>query len=165
MEKFNPADGIIGSGPKYNGNLITPSLYVGKLTIPVLELNDTYFDMSSWSKGQLFINHNNVGRYWPVIGPQVRLYIPKPFLQAQKPNYVVMFELENAPCQTPKTCFAEFVDKPFINAPTHGPDIQISDRSQYYKFYGLDHWKFGTGHDRRRVDFPNYFPAKHKTRN
>lgn len=116
-------------------------------------------------QGQLFVNSNNVGRYWPVIGPQVRLYIPKPFLQTSTPNYILMFELENAPCQKPETCFTEFVDKPIIDAPTHGPDVQISDRSQYNKYYGLNFWKFGTGHDHRRVDFPNYFPAEVKTRN
>ena len=69
---------------------------------------------------------HNLGRYWPVAGPQVRLYIPKPYLtpDSVSANYVIMFELEMAPCKAyqPGTiCTVEFKDTPLINATAHGP--------------------------------------------
>lgn len=49
-------------------------------------------------KGQLFINGFNIGRYWPVVGPQVTLYVPAPvLLPAPQLNKIVMFELEKSP--------------------------------------------------------------------
>lgn len=67
----------------------------------------------------------NVGRYWPYVGPQVRLYVPKPFL-APSPtiNYIIMFELEQAPCDTSDKCTVEFVDQALINAAPHKPNFE-----------------------------------------
>lgn len=67
----------------------------------------------------------NVGRYWPYVGPQVRLYVPKPFL-APSPtiNYIIMFELEQAPCDTADKCTVEFVDQALINATPHKPKFE-----------------------------------------
>ena len=33
-----------------------------------------------WTKGQVFVNGFNLGRYWD-IGPQESLYVPGPLLQ------------------------------------------------------------------------------------
>jgi hypothetical protein len=41
---------------------------------------DTFVDMSAWSKGIVFINGFNLGRYFNV-GPQQTLYLPSPFLK------------------------------------------------------------------------------------
>ncbi|XP_062569955.1 beta-galactosidase-like isoform X6 [Saccostrea cucullata] len=129
IENFKPASltGIYRDKPFVNGNLTTPSFYVGKLHIPKTP-TDTYLDMSNWGKGQHLIMSSsmfNVGRYWPYVGPQVRLYVPKPFL-APPPtiNYVIMFELEHAPCDSPDKCTVEFVDQPLINATPHKPNFQ-----------------------------------------
>ncbi|XP_061179898.1 beta-galactosidase-like isoform X3 [Saccostrea echinata] len=129
IENFKPASltGIYRDKPFVNGNLTTPSFYVGKLHIPKTP-TDTYLDMSSWGKGQhliMSLSMFNVGRYWPYVGPQVRLYVPKPFL-APPPtiNYVIMFELEHAPCQSSDECTVEFVDQPLINATPHKPNFQ-----------------------------------------
>lgn len=41
---------------------------------------DTYFDMTNYEKGIVWVNGNNLGRYWN-IGPQKRLYCPASFLK------------------------------------------------------------------------------------
>jgi beta-galactosidase len=55
------------------------------------ETGDTYFDMSGYSKGVLYVNGHNLGRYWNV-GPQQRLYCPAGFLKKAK-NEIVVFDL------------------------------------------------------------------------
>ena len=42
---------------------------------------DTYFDMTGYRKGVVWVNGHNLGRYWDV-GPQKRLYCPAPWLKA-----------------------------------------------------------------------------------
>lgn len=129
VENFKPSSlsGIYRDKPFRNGNLTTPSFYVGKLHVPK-EPSDTFLDMSAWGKGQNLIMSSsmiNVGRYWPYVGPQVRLYVPKPFL-APSPtiNYIIMFELEQAPCDTGDKCTVEFVDQALINAAPHKPNFE-----------------------------------------
>jgi len=41
---------------------------------------DTYFDMSSYSKGIVWVNGHNLGRYWE-IGPQKRLFCPSSYMK------------------------------------------------------------------------------------
>jgi beta-galactosidase len=70
-------------------------------------------------QGQAFINGFNLGRYWPVAGPQVTLYVPAGVLRAPPSrNYVVMFELESSPSSRDPNAVntIEFVDKPVINS-------------------------------------------------
>jgi beta-galactosidase len=52
---------------------------------------DTYFDMSNYSKGFLFVNGHNLGRYWN-IGPQQRLYCPASWLKKGR-NEISVFDL------------------------------------------------------------------------
>jgi len=53
---------------------------------------DTFFDMSKWGKGTLYVNGRNLGRYWE-IGPQLSLYCPASFLKRGE-NSVDIIELE-----------------------------------------------------------------------
>jgi beta-galactosidase len=55
------------------------------------ETGDTYFDMSAYSKGVLYINGHNLGRFWN-IGPQQRLYCPAGFLKKGR-NEILVFDL------------------------------------------------------------------------
>lgn len=66
-------------------------------------------------QGQLFVNGQNMGRYWPKKGPQVRLYIPKFALQSG-PNTILLAEMEISPCGTDTNCYIELMDTPLINA-------------------------------------------------
>jgi len=88
---------------------------------------DTYLDMSGWGKGYVWVNSHNIGRYWSV-GPQARLYVPAPFLDAKSglevaqgkmPIEIVILELDYAH----PNCTVTFSDKPlFVNVPVHGLD-------------------------------------------
>ena len=44
-------------------------IYFGSFTTETA--GDTFFDATGWGKGVLFVNGNNLGRYWPSVGPQV----------------------------------------------------------------------------------------------
>jgi len=56
-----------------------------------METADTYFDLSNYSKGVVFINGHNLGRFWN-IGPQKRLYCPASWLNKGR-NELVVFDL------------------------------------------------------------------------
>lgn len=69
-------------------------------------------------QGQAFVNGFNLGRYWPVVGPQVTLYVPASTLLPGKENSeLVLLELDNAPCISPQDCFVEFLETPDISGP------------------------------------------------
>ena len=65
-----------------------------KGTFSLSETGDTYFDMSSYSKGVVYVNGHNLGRYWN-IGPQYRLYCPALWLNKGK-NEMLVFDLFRA---------------------------------------------------------------------
>jgi len=52
---------------------------------------DTYFDITAYKKGVVWVNGHNLGRYWD-IGPQTRLYCPKSFLRTGL-NEIIIFDL------------------------------------------------------------------------
>ncbi|XP_048965406.1 beta-galactosidase-1-like protein 2 [Canis lupus dingo] len=51
---------------------------------------DTFIKMEGWTKGVIFINGQNLGRYWN-IGPQETLYLPGPWLRPGS-NEIIVFE-------------------------------------------------------------------------
>jgi beta-galactosidase len=55
-------------------------------------LGDTFLDMRGWSKGYVWVNGHNLGRYWK-IGPQQSLFLPATSL-TQGTNSVVVLDLE-----------------------------------------------------------------------
>ncbi len=54
--------------------------------------SDTFVHLDSFSKGYVFVNGFNLGRYWNV-GPQKSLYIPGPLLKED--NEIIILEMEN----------------------------------------------------------------------
>jgi len=66
----------------------------------------------------VFINGFNVGRYWPVAGPQVTLYVPAGLLRAPpQSNQIVLLELESSPSSRDPVVAdtVEFVDNPVLD--------------------------------------------------
>jgi beta-galactosidase len=59
------------------------------------ETGDTYFNMSKYGKGVLFVNGHNLGRFWNR-GPQQRLYCPASYLK-KGVNKIVVFDLQDSP--------------------------------------------------------------------
>uniref|UniRef100_A0A8V0YZJ3 Beta-galactosidase n=1 Tax=Gallus gallus TaxID=9031 RepID=A0A8V0YZJ3_CHICK len=97
-----------------------PAFYTGILSIPggIPDLpQDTYVKFPDWTKGQIWINGFNLGRYWPARGPQLTLFVPRNILVSSVPNNITVLELEHSPCST-QLCDIEFVDTPIINATT-----------------------------------------------
>ncbi|XP_067371738.1 beta-galactosidase-1-like protein isoform X2 [Channa argus] len=73
-----------------------PAFYMGTLQPNKLAW-DTFLKLNGWTKGQVWINGVNLGRYWPARGPQQTLYVPGPLLSTTLPNNITVLELEKAP--------------------------------------------------------------------
>ncbi len=56
-----------------------------------MEKGDTFFDVSNYTKGIIWVNGHNLGRYWN-IGPQKRLYCPDSWIK-EGLNEVIIFDL------------------------------------------------------------------------
>ena len=67
-----------------------PGLFF-RAALRLAAIGDTYLDMSGWTKGVVWVNGHNLGRYWE-IGPQRRLFCPGPWLRPG-PNEIVVFDL------------------------------------------------------------------------
>jgi len=86
-----------------------------------LETRDTFLSIPDWHKGVAWINGFNLGRYWPAVGPQMTLYVPK-FLLKPNPdvNNIILFEQDQPPCDSSSktTCIVSFIEIPDINGKT-----------------------------------------------
>jgi beta-galactosidase len=79
-----------------SGDCTGPCFYRG-----VFEVNDpadTFVDTHSFSKGEVFLNGQPLGRFWE-IGPQGALYLPGPWLKKGE-NEIVLFDLNGKPAPT-----------------------------------------------------------------
>ncbi|KFQ52449.1 Beta-galactosidase, partial [Nestor notabilis] len=77
-----------------------PTFYTGTLSVPegIPDLpQDTYVKFPGWTKGQIWINGFNLGRYWPARGPQLTLFVPRNILVSSMPNNITVLELEYSP--------------------------------------------------------------------
>jgi beta-galactosidase len=59
---------------------------------------DTYFDLSRYSKGIIYVNGHNLGRYWNT-GPQQRLYCPASWLKKGQ-NEIIVFDFHQNKAET-----------------------------------------------------------------
>ncbi|XP_035121056.1 beta-galactosidase-1-like protein 2 isoform X4 [Callithrix jacchus] len=66
-----------------------PAFFLSSLSITSTPC-DTFLKLEGWEKGVVFINGQNLGRYWN-IGPQKTLYLPGPWLSSGI-NQVIVFE-------------------------------------------------------------------------
>ena len=62
-----------------------------KATVDLPVTGDTYVDLSRWTKGVVWVNGHNLGRYW-AIGPQHRLYCPGSWLRRGR-NEILILDL------------------------------------------------------------------------
>jgi beta-galactosidase len=83
-----------------------PAIKKGTFDLEVVA--DTYFDMSDWGKGVVWVNGHHLGRYWS-IGPQQTIYMPAEWLKKGR-NTVTILELIKAGNTVLKT-----VDKPVLD--------------------------------------------------
>ena len=66
-----------------------PGVYAGTLDVGDGKPADTWIDMSGWTKGIVWINGYNLGRYWS-IGPQQTLYVPGCWLREGNNDIVIV---------------------------------------------------------------------------
>jgi beta-galactosidase len=62
-----------------------------KGNVSLITTGDTFFDVSNFTKGIIWVNGHNLGRYWD-IGPQKRLYCPASWLRKGM-NEIIIFDL------------------------------------------------------------------------
>jgi len=91
-----------------NGNL--PTFLKGNFYVK--EIADTFLKMDKFTKGVVFVNGFNIGRYWNTMGPQKTLYIPANILHLGM-NNLVIFEVE---CYD--TNYVELVSKHDLGEPS-----------------------------------------------
>ncbi|KAL5284162.1 GLB1L.2 family protein [Megaselia abdita] len=72
-----------------------PVLFLGQFVLETVK-GDTYIDFSEWGKGVVFVNGFNLGRYWPIVGPQLTQFIPKELMKVGI-NEVVLVEYQRNP--------------------------------------------------------------------
>jgi beta-galactosidase len=75
----------------------SPGLYRGE--VDVRGAGDAVLELPGWTRGFVWVNGFNLGRYWSV-GPQRSLYVPGPVLR-EGGNDVWVLELEEAPAGGP----------------------------------------------------------------
>ncbi|XP_061827494.1 beta-galactosidase-1-like protein isoform X1 [Nerophis lumbriciformis] len=94
------------------GLSVGPTFFMGTLQ-PNGVAWDTFLRLTDWTKGQVWINGVNLGRYWPARGPQHTLYVPGPMLSTTVPNNITVLELEGAPAHLRVL----FMDRPLLKVP------------------------------------------------
>ncbi|MBO6168074.1 MAG: beta-galactosidase [Kiritimatiellae bacterium] len=67
----------------------SPAIYTGILALDDETPADTWLDMSAWSKGMVWINGHNLGRFW-AIGPQQTLFVPGCWLRKGRNDITVI---------------------------------------------------------------------------
>jgi hypothetical protein len=75
-----------------SSSLFTPTFFKGNFSI-IGNPADTYIQSKGWTKGSVWVNGNNIGRYWR-FGPQHSLYCPANFLNTGV-NEVIFLELDH----------------------------------------------------------------------
>ncbi|XP_068224951.1 beta-galactosidase-like [Palaemon carinicauda] len=95
------------------------SFYRGSFSIPkdAAHPQDTFLKLDGWRKGIVWVNGFNLGRYWPEVGPQVTLYVPRGILKTGT-NSIYLLEQEVSPCALSSKCVVTLQDTPEIAGPT-----------------------------------------------
>ena len=94
------------------------SFWKGTFKTPCNETKakDTFLETPGWRKGVAYINGINLGRYWPVMGPQQTLYVPGAWIKPEcQENTLVMFEQDGAPFRNP---MVKLIKNPILDGPT-----------------------------------------------
>lgn len=89
----------------FDGEIQVPTFLSGDFDIN--ETADTFIRLDGFTKGVVFVNGFNIGRYWNTAGPQKTLYIPAPLLKSGENNITVL-ELEH--CITNEVLLTDVCD-------------------------------------------------------
>ena len=75
---------------------------------------DTLVDTTNWTKGIIWVNGKNLGKYWPTTGPQQTMYLPGVWLRKGS-NTIILMEQEADNCIKQK-CVISFTDVHVIDS-------------------------------------------------
>jgi len=146
-----PSDYKFATGKKYE-KYVSPveggAYYKGHFEVE--KVGDTFIDMSKWSKGMVWVNGYNIGRFWE-IGPQQTLYLPGCWLKKGN-NEIIILDMDK-----PKEIKLAGIKKPILDkltgngAYTNRKFDQELDLSKEKPFYsgsfeagnGWQHINFG----------------------
>lgn len=115
----------------------SPSLYVGTLDVPDETPSDTFLDMMPWTKGIVWVNGHNLGRFWS-IGPQQTLYVPGCWLR-KGGNEIVVLDFFGPRGK----CEVDFVGKGVLDVLQLDTDFNRV-RREHEKFVGGEEVASGT---------------------
>ncbi|NDV94272.1 beta-galactosidase [Dysgonomonas sp. 521] len=132
----------------------SPAYYRGTFTLD--KVGDTFFNMTNWSKGLVWVNGYPIGRFWE-IGPQQTLYMPGCWLKKGE-NEIIIFDMASP--EKPET---EGLRKPILDvlrgngAYAHrklGENLNLTGETPVYtgtfkQGNGWQHIKFGKAIDAR----------------
>lgn len=98
-------------------------------TFNLKKTGDTFLNMESFGKGQVYVNGYAIGRYWN-IGPQQTLYVPGCWLKEGE-NEVIVFDVVGPKSETKAHCAAKHeVDKLNLDKPNiHRKEGETLDTS------------------------------------
>jgi hypothetical protein len=72
-----------------------PVFYTGLFDVDIV--GDTFLSLAGWTKGMVWVNGENLGRYW-IVGPQQTLYLPGCYLR-ETGNEITVLTLEPSETQ------------------------------------------------------------------
>ncbi|MDR2840061.1 MAG: beta-galactosidase [Paludibacter sp.] len=99
-------------------------------------IGDTFIDMSNWTKGMVYVNGHNLGRYWN-IGPQQALYLPGCWLKKGKNEIIVLEMVCYNEEKIIETLEHQSLTRPFIEPFVEGvrqPILDVLRGNGAYKF-------------------------------
>ena len=79
-----------------------------RATFNLKKTGDTFINMETWGKGQVYVNGHAIGRFWK-IGPQQTLYMPGCWLKKGE-NEIIVLDVAG-----PQETVVEGLDKPIID--------------------------------------------------
>lgn len=135
-EVFNfPVDYSFQKKAKFKTGLTTGPAW-HRATFILAETGDTFLDVSSWGKGMVWVNGNNLGRFWK-IGPQQTLFVPGVWLKKGL-NEVVVLDVDQPTKRTVQGLTEPILDK--IN-----PDESLLHRTKSQTLVLKDEHPIATG--------------------
>ena len=63
---------------------------LGRYTFDLNEVGDTFLNMENFTKGYVWVNGRNLGRFWSLLGPQKKLFCPGVWLKEKNNEIIVM---------------------------------------------------------------------------
>ncbi len=95
-----------------------------RATFNLKKTGDTFINMETWGKGQVYVNGHAIGRFWK-IGPQQTLYMPGCWLKKGE-NEIIVLDVAG-----PQETVVEGLDKPIIDKlNVEAPNLHRKDGQQ-----------------------------------